>query len=122
MKAEFKIGADGVLDLLDKSKKPKDRREALRWSIAKWKYIVDNCGNIKDDNGSITCGLCLRYHGFATCSGCPIKDKTGKEYCQNTPYDDYAWTEHATEADKLVAAQNMLNFLRKIYKDLYGDK
>jgi hypothetical protein len=49
---------------------PKDAREALRWSIAKWKFIVANVEKLEYDGSCDTCGLCCFHQG---CTLCPVR-------------------------------------------------
>lgn len=59
--------------------------EALLGSIAKWRGIV--AGTMKDE-GQDNCPLCQTFYR-GDCDGCPVKEHTGEELCQGTPYMDY---------------------------------
>jgi len=59
------------------------------------------------------------------CTGCPIKEKTGKDLCYGTPYRQYAlggqdWYRmlDAVERDKyLQLAKDELQFLKELLND-----
>ena len=59
---------------------------ALRGSIEKWQGIVD--GTV-EDRGPMNCPLCLMFNPSviqgadraAGCAGCPVKLKTGHDFC-----------------------------------------
>lgn len=57
---------------------------ALKGSIHKWEQIRD--GKMKDE-GTKNCPLCQLFY-CDECEGCPIKERTGFQNCENTPYDD----------------------------------
>lgn len=66
-------------------------KEALEGSIKKWKRIVEDRRAV--DNGYRNCKLCLMYDcGPESCTGCPVKDKTGKVLCTGTPHQ--RWEDH----------------------------
>jgi len=62
--------------------------KALKGSIRKWKKIVAGTGK---DQGTKNCALCKAFIDMG-CEGCPIKDRTGYDGCNLSPYDD--WVEH----------------------------
>jgi hypothetical protein len=106
-------------------------KEALLDAIEKWKNIVaGKC----HDGGWIDCLLCHIF--YTECDGgCPIYLKTGQKGCYGTPYDE--WCNHflesqqdgtdegdlwfADNAKTKQLAQNMLDFLKDLYQELYGD-
>ena len=65
--------------------------EALRGSISKWQRIAAGQGV---DRGPLDCPLCHLFNpplsdADATprkCDGCPVKQATGRSYCQGSPY------------------------------------
>lgn len=66
---------------------------ALEDSIEKWKMNLSyaEAGTLKHITMSaITCPLCsLFYRDYmedAPCSGCPVYERSGVEYCKETPY------------------------------------
>ncbi len=84
-------------------------KAALRSSIdIKWKGIRFRGG---EDKGIDDCDLCsLFYYSEIeeeeNCSGCPVKEKTRKKWCKNTPY--ILWIKH----------QNRIHgFLRVVHPD-----
>lgn len=58
---------------------------ALEGSIEKWRKIVIGEGV---DNAGDNCPLCKLYISLA-CNGCPVKDKSGRQFCIDTPYADF---------------------------------
>lgn len=60
----------------------KHTAEALEVSIAKWRMVEAGLGY---DRGRRNCALCQLFRD-QDCSGCPVKDATGIDGCQNTPY------------------------------------
>ena len=65
--------------------------DALELSIEKWQDIVDGTGEELEDKN---CALCKLYNKKeeneeSNCLPCPIYKRTGKKYCQNTPYEEY---------------------------------
>jgi hypothetical protein len=89
--------------------KPKNKMEALDWSIAKWEYIVKHWP-ISDDGGITTCGCCL-YTIRGGCRGmCLIAEYTRAAGCCGTPYE--LWAVRLT----LKHALKELAFLRKVKK------
>ena len=65
---------------------------ALQGSIAKWEAIAKGEGF---DGGSEDCPLCIalkyegHYEGHSDCTKCPVMQRTGKDYCKDSPY--VAW-------------------------------
>ena len=73
----------------------KETKEALKESIAHWAWNADNPDKVKLDPGG--CALCLMFHPLCigkiwskndptNCDGCPVKKKTGRSLCINSPY------------------------------------
>jgi methionyl-tRNA synthetase len=67
---------------------------ALKGSIEKWEGIVD-CE--EEDNGGDNCDLCKAHYLNGKCHSCPVCLKSGRNYCHETPYDD--WFQYAEEND-----------------------
>ena len=65
-----------------------DKAKALKMSIEKWQEIINGTTY---DHGSENCQLCINYYDY-NCDGCPVKAKTEKEDCFDTPY--YKWSIH----------------------------
>jgi hypothetical protein len=95
--------------------------EALRGSIAKWEGIV--AGTVTNE-GPYNCPLCQLFMLYAEdnlCEGCPVKERTGRTGCAETPYEDYAelGNEHTFEGSVTKtllqqAAQRELEFLKSL--------
>lgn len=69
---------------------PASKEIALEISIKKWEYIetlFSRGETIDNDGGPATCGLCMLFF-MNNCDGCPIREDTGKKYCDGTPYED----------------------------------
>jgi len=70
----------------------KKTHKALKGSIRKWEDIVKGEGS---DNGIENCPLCEMLYFNIECDGCPVKEKTGMDYCYGSPYDE--WIKHHKE-------------------------
>lgn len=88
---------------------------ALKGSIAKWEGIIN--GTVKD-KGSRNCPLCRLFNPSdcyyeKRCVECPIYQKTGEKFCENSPYEDYLDIYNNEEREK-VAAEKFLAFLKSL--------
>lgn len=63
--------------------------KALQGSIRKWKAIVAGNGV---DKGIKNCPLCKLFYQDA-CHGCPVRRKSGRANCINTPYENWCWSD-----------------------------
>jgi hypothetical protein len=67
--------------------------------------------------GADSCPLCQVYHERFTknsdCNGCPIKEHTGKHFCQDTVYDKLTDTREITEQN-VVLFDEMVTFLESL--------
>lgn len=99
---------------------PKTKAKALDESIKKWKAIVLYLGfsdgkelfglGVNEDQ----CALCqiyckhedahidedLGWNSPDDCKNCPVFKKTGKQYCEDTPYDKYMSSDYNKQALK----------------------
>jgi len=85
---------------------------ALQGSIQKWQNIVDGTGK---DEGPENCPLCQLFYTPQTlydCEGCPVREKTGKRYCEGSPYQ--AWSDNEDASKNTELALNELNFLKSL--------
>lgn len=95
----------------------KDEELALEESIKVWKSKLDqqDPNNIK--MGVFYCPLCVQFHGGSKvddvdhCRGCPVLKKTGKQYCNGTPFVvahdawyQWRWVYNGTKHNKLFDA------------------
>lgn len=78
-----------------------DTLEALRGSIAKWEGIV--AGTTKNHCAD-NCPLCHKFNFSFTgarraqsCKGCPVMERTGRQFCDGSPYEDYEDMEERVE-------------------------
>jgi hypothetical protein len=93
--------------------------EALNGSIKKWEMIVEGT---EVDKGWFNCSLCKVFCRNAwevpegeLCKGCPVSEKTGVPFCEDTPYqdiDDYKGNV-GDEGYKEIA-QREVNFLKSL--------
>lgn len=93
-------------------------RKALQLSIYKWERIADGSGI---DQGTKNCALCKKFYDNH-CRGCPVRENTGKKFCDDTPYckwarlkieaDDFKW--NATTKAQFKAAEEMAAYLRSL--------
>lgn len=77
-----------------------ETKNALEGSIAKWKAIEEGHG---EDHGLENCPLCKLFHTGEVCDGCPVKEETGKDFCEGTPYEDWHSIIADTPALKALA-------------------
>lgn len=63
----------------------KETLKALEGSIGKWSLI---CYGVAVDGGSDDCALCWKFH-MHYCVGCPVLDRTGRDYCHESPYYEF---------------------------------
>lgn len=84
---------------------------ALKGSIAKWEHRAQ--GNFLEASIS-NCPLCHLFNTSADgsdddCIGCPVYERTEKQYCEGTPCERYFKNEKAPE----VAAREV-DFLKSL--------
>ena len=109
---------------------PKNEEEAFDIAMGKWIFIVnylkenhdpeETHPNIPNDGGIHSCGLCMLYmrdkNNYSNCLGCPIRQKTGRDWCKGTPYWNF-WV-HNSPTNTLIshvdAAKRELAFLKKL--------
>jgi hypothetical protein len=95
---------------------------ALKMSIEHWEDIVKDPENTPSGRG--TCALCQEFNPYEVgfnplvppCEGCPVKEKTGKSYCNNTPYSEFQMNRTSAEAQK------ELDFLKSLLPPIDWDK
>ena len=75
--------------------------KALRKSIAHWKRLATGKRHTGEDVGPFHCALCEMFFHEEDCRGCPVRERTGKSTCQDSPYHD-AW--EAAELTSLDSA------------------
>ena len=95
--------------------------KALEDTIEKWKKIA---AGEEPDMGTLDCPLCKLFYtdeieaSDCECVGCPVYEKTGEEYCCNTPY--VMWIKnggHGKTADTpelIAAARKKIKFLKSL--------
>lgn len=97
--------------------------KALKESIAHWERLT--AGALGETHGADHCPLCKAFNKawFTTgepmsndCKGCPVKERTGKSYCRNTPWDaiddDLCLEEGTVEFRALAVVE--LDFLKSL--------
>ena len=65
--------------------------KALKASIAHWKRFENGKQRQIEGTGSSSCALCHIYNKFLYdegCGECPVKLKTGRNYCQKSPWQN----------------------------------
>lgn len=104
--------------------------DALKGSIAKWEGIL--AGTV-EDYGTDNCPLCQVFYNhdgewINRCVGCPVSEKAGERFCQNTPYSDLenledseddendglGWLGHIENEQQRGLVQAELDFLRSL--------
>lgn len=98
--------------------------DTLKDLIKKWELIV---GGRKSDKGIQSIPLCQIFLRD-NCIHCPIFQKTSREACKNTPYDN--WLEHHDEIHHFSSprrvrcekcrelAQKELDFLKNLLREI----
>jgi len=93
---------------------PKDDKEAVLMSIAKWRVLLTHANRNYSDGGPLTCGLCIKYFLPSTlidnhcqCLDCPVYKKTGRTTCKDTPYH------------KINGATNKKEYTRAIREEIF---
>jgi hypothetical protein len=94
-----------------------EAKEALEKCIEKY----DRASKGKSISlGPSSCALCKIFHSFYGCDGCPVKERTGLDYCENTPYLNIAWTmakHHHSSGFYKDAARQERDFLISLRED-----
>lgn len=126
-----KTGGEFILepDFSDVTLANMTREGLLSVSIAKWRSLADfmkETGHRIADNGASSCALCQVYmhrfnsnHKAGDCRGCPIAEKTGKQYCELSPYmefkkifqEDGVFNDVSTGIDR---AEQMVDYLVRL--------
>lgn len=105
--------------------------KALEDSIAHWQRLTDNKATSKDlPVGGTTCALCKLYYAtdVRPCFSCPVKIKTGRSSCINTPYiraaSSYviAKNKPGGRAQARKDGQAEVNFLKEVLRDVKSGK
>mgnify|MGYP001487033241 CR=1 FL=1 len=87
---------------------------ALKGSIEHWRRLYTG-KRLRDEwIGPLSCALCRQFNALSFpkqngpesgCDGCPVKERTGKDYCVDTPYaacDKYLADHSGTDADEAM--------------------
>jgi len=91
--------------------------KALLQSIEHWERLASGKRLNDEVVNRVWCALCTEFWDGGDCAMCPVREKTGKATCSNTPYGD-AW--YAAKIDGLdstkfkEAAQKELDFLKSL--------
>lgn len=93
-------------------------KDALLASIRKWEEIVAGTGT---DLGMDNCALCQMFavddDPEDPCGGCPVKEKTGRSSCHESPYVEFrrgSTNGRVTDTRSKALAQAELDFLRSL--------
>jgi len=97
-------------------------RDRLEASIQYWEKIL--LGKVPI-GGPAACALCIEYNKTGMyCDGCPVKEATGRAFCEDTPYEmivkiekarDNCWGREIFISDRLVyPIYKELEFLRSL--------
>ncbi len=91
--------------------------DPLEMSIAKLLWLRANIRwshEYINDNGVITCALCLVHDPWTGCGACPVKKFTGQSDCNETPYKDYAKAEDASVKRILQIMDEWIEFAKEV--------
>ncbi len=94
---------------------------ALKASIRHWQDNVEAEMPQQASTGESGCALCANFIA-EECQGCPVKQKTGRKYCDRSPYRRaraayVKWAEYNSLVNHTkfrAAAQAELDFLRSL--------
>ena len=94
----------------------KQTLRALKGSIKKWELIVAGKGK---DLGDENCSLCKRFVYSRECMGCPVQQKTGRQFCEASPYKKWmlltgGYGAVADTPERKKAARAELKFLKSL--------
>lgn len=88
---------------------------ALKASIAHWKRLATG-KRLADETIFISsCALCSAFYDHGSCTGCPIKKRTGRAGCEGTPWirTRNAVNNYTYNSDEFrSAAKKQLEFLQ----------
>ena len=65
---------------------------ALEDSIRHWEENLAAKMPLMAPVGPKDCALCNLFFFYSDCNGCPVMEKTGRKYCEGTPYRKAAST------------------------------
>ncbi len=87
--------------------------KALRASIAHWRRLASGRRKKGEEPDAGSCALCHEFNRLEGCHGCPIREKTGENYCKGSPYNEAAdeWDKTPDSPQFRAAASRMLAFL-----------
>ena len=96
--------------------------KALKLSIAHWRRLATGQERRDEIPDARHCALCALFNkptgpNRVHCVGCPVRDKTGKEFCKGSPYLDAnrAWVRrHQYPMDARIEALREYFFLRSL--------
>ena len=100
------------------------------WKVERQKIEQTDCFYLPNHN-QYNCPCCLEWNkedpaiSDDDCNGCPIKQNTGEQYCEENPYieydrmcDDFQYDNiNPTKVKLLRVHDDMINFMKKILKD-----
>mgnify|MGYP001564589755 CR=1 FL=1 len=121
MSIEYTVKEWGVIEVYGKF--PKTKIAALRESIRKWKWLVRYLEDNSDypiPHASIeSCSLCdiFRYDRDekSICAGCPVRERTGKALCEDTPIDGYSkYSNNQNRKRSIHYAKREVEFLESL--------
>lgn len=88
--------------------------EAWEKTFEKWNLVAEGYIFIGMNSSIECCGLCNLFRNLR-CEGCPIKIKTGRNFCFCTPNSDY---NNDLSIDKRISiAMCEIEFLNTIYEE-----
>ncbi len=108
----------------------KKARRALEESIAHWEEVVAD--PVTERIGPSQCALCHKYRRVEplkifslrtptfkpVCDGCPVKERTGQDACQGTPYAEFAGLQLRTSKEPFTALFSLADLRGKAIEEL----
>lgn len=80
---------------------------ALQKSIDHWKRLATRTRNENELIGPAHCALCVEFYN-QDCACCPVRNKTGKTGCKDTPWSDI---EDVMPSDSWEDGPEFMNWL-----------
>ena len=66
--------------------KQTETRVALNESVKHWDRLANGTSAKNEGTGHRSCALCAIFYIDGACNGCPVKNATGFNFCEGSPY------------------------------------
>jgi|TARA_R110000796_G_scaffold76589_6_gene171224 hypothetical protein len=94
---------------------------ALNACISDWEGYVNISDASQVDITKDGCALCAAFRTDEGCTGCPVVNLTGKDFCEDTPYATaFNKLKKGTLPEFRAAAQDVLAFCKALLPGASG--